>query len=483
MRKSSNILSAALLALCVLFSGNVAAQSSQDYINKTKRHLYALNDSISKYCRDSVNLQKELDKLPKSSVGELTTRLNNCVNDTISLTSKLKSNSILLDSMSLKHAALNDSLALKLKRFTNDLLNAPCNPEAIKSLASYKSYPVLKGNAQLEKNIQLLNAYEAYSTQLLSLVMPVYETIDRNGWQPLGNKSEVLNKFSKGLSDFKKKVYKDYGKENSNIPILDRTIDNLEKLRDNMFGGSKETMEAIIQNLTPTSYHLESPVEMLTVYKAQIDSLNQLNSTGTESLNSMRSEIDKLQRDIESSGAGKRVSLEQKLKAIHVKCDDWREEKDIAIFKECLFINLKQPYNDTIITALRHFATETYFKSYKDFQEPYLHILDNYGAYTDALYNVMRDCYNEYCRKAGWQRLPDDLINNVRKRLTSQEYYKLYYVRKDKVNSPHLNGIISEYLKLMNTGFSDCKTQYLELLTKLRGKVPKKRSASSENKN
>lgn len=481
MMRLSKILSIAFLALCALLSSNVAAQSSRDYINKTIQHIKALDDSISKYCHDSVAVQKELDKLPKSSVNDLTTKLNQCVKDTIYLTTQLKNDSIMLDSKILNRDALNDSLPTKMINFINNLLNAPCNPDAIKSLAKYTNYPTLKGNKQIENDYKLLKDYEGYSNNLLNIVKPVYDALARNGWEPLMDKNSI-DKLNKNLDKFKK-TYKNFGKVNNNIPLLDRTIISLENLIKNNFGDSKNVLEAVIFNLTPASYHLESPIEMMETYKAQIDSLNDLIIANTDSLTDKYSKIRKLSQDIEAAGGGKRMALEKKLNAIHIKCDDWREEKDKAIFKECLFINLKQPCNDTIIKKLRPFANETYFKSYQDFQQPYLPIIDNYGAYTDSLYNVMRDCYNNYCRKAGWQRLPDDLVNNVRKRLTRQEYYKKYYIRKDKVNSPHLNEIISEYLKLMNTGFAGCKTQYMELLTKLRGKKPKPKKSDSNTDN
>lgn len=215
-------------------------------------------------------------------------------------------------------------------------------------------------------------------------------------------------------------------------------------------------------------------------------SLDYINTT-KEHIKALNDSIDKccsdsleLEARLHQEGADS-VELARQLDAIHIKCDDWRELKDIAIFKECLFINLKQPYNDTIISALRPFAKETYFKSYQDFQLPYLAIIDNYGTYSDSLYHVMRDTYNNYCRKAGWQRLPRDILSYVRTRLTSQEYYRLYYLSNDKINSPHLNEVITEYLKLLDTGFTNCKAKYLELITKLRGKAPKIKKVQSTN--
>ena len=483
MRRLSNILSIAFLALCVLLSSNVAAQSSRDYINKTKQHIKALDDSIKKYYNDSIELQKELDKLPKGNEKELTTKLDKCVKDTVPLSSQINSNTLLLESISLKRDILNDSLPEKVTKFINSLLNSPCNPEAIKSLAGYSNFPSLKGNAQINKDYKLLKDYEGYSTKLLGIVKPIYDALDRNGWQPLMEKSGDIKNFKNGLKNYKKNTYKSFNEPRNNIPLLDRTILSLENLITTNFGDSKNVLEELIFNLTPASYHLESPIIMMETYKAQIDSLNGLNKACNDSLNNKCIEIAKLKQDIDVSKSSNRKELENKLKAIHIKCDDMREAKDIAIFKECLFINLKQPYNDTIINALKGYATQTYFKSYKDFQRPYLPILDNYGTYTDSLYNVMRDCYNNYCRKAGWQRLPNDLVNNVRKRLANQEYYKQYYLRKDKINSPHLNSIISEYLKLMNTGFAGCKTQYIELLTKLRGKKPKPKKAQTNTDN
>lgn len=479
----NKILCLIVLAFSAVLPLDAAAQAgnSIDYINATKQHINALNDSIDKYCRDSVALQHELDKLPKGNVDELTKKLNACVADTISLSSQLDTNTQLLDSITLKRIALNDSLLMKVTKFTNNLLNTPCNPEAIKSLESYRNYPILKENEQIVKNIEQLNAYEDYSSQLMTIVKPLYEALDRNGWQPLAESSEVLKTFNNNLKNYKKNIYKNFGKENDNIPLLDRTIQSLEKHSDTRFGDTKNTLDEIIFNLTPCNAPFVSPVETLNGYNTLTDSLNTANRQAQEKLAKKHEEITKLKRDITVNGDGKRLALVQKLNAIHIKCDDMRELKDIAIFKECLFINLKQPYNDTIITALRPYAKETFFKSYQEFQEPYLPIIDNYGTYTDSLYIVMRDCYNNYCRKAGWKRLPSDILKYVRHQLTSQEYYKMYYLRKDKVNSPHLNDIISEYLKLLDSGFANCKTQYVKLLTKLRGKAPKIKKQSNSD--
>jgi len=462
---------------------NAAAQvgNSYDYINTVKQHIYALDDSIKKCCRDSVMIQRELNKLPESNVNELTAKLKECANDTARLTSQLRNDSIMLDDITLSQAALNDSLEIKVIKCTNTLLNTPCNPLVIKSLASYSNYGSLNNNSQLHKNIKLLNNYERYSSQLLDIVTPVVETLDRNGWMPLANNSNVHKQFKDNLKKFKQKTYKDYGKENENIILLDQTINSLETLSSTNFANSKDALQTVIHNLTPHDTAIVSPLEMMDAYRMQIDSLSQRCSSASIQLTSKRQEIDKINQYIESNSYQQRLDLEQQLQAIHTKCDDMREKKDIVIFKECLFYNLKHPYNDTIINALKPFIKETYFKSYQDFLNPYLHILDKYGAYTDSLYSVMRYCYNTYCIRAHWEPLPSDCIADVRAKLKNTEYYKLYYQRKDKVNSPHLNSIMGEYIKLMDSKFAGCRTQYMELLTKLRGKKPKPKNKKTDN--
>ena len=153
---------------------------------------------------------------------------------------------------------------------------------------------------------------------------------------------------------------------------------------------------------------------------------------------------------------------------------DIREELDNHLIDMCKYC-LSQPCDTVgnynwLRTQIEPMLDSVFHKSYTKCVNEYKVLLNNYEQYTIEIGEFLKRNY-KYTKVDGG--LTQNYRNSIMNDFNSLKYMKYYNQRnmppKEKpVYSPHLNNILQEFQKMVDSGFKNSKNSYLQLGKNLR---------------
>ena len=357
---------------------------------------------------------------------------------------------------SLKKSRLNTHKTFNTYLIT--LLNSRCNPQAIAAIKDYD-------DASMRSELDLLKKFESYSMSLKAPLESLKVALENNSWRKLEESSSALQQFDKAWdnSDYIIYIANDEG---NGIPFLNECVKSVISLRINGFDNCRNKLEQLLMDLTPNNSEATSPKQYADILARDARAMNRI----TE-LNKRIASLEIHLKTISNTNEQFNELDQQRHDMVELWYDK-REELDKLLMDACRY-TLSQPCDTAgayawMRSQLEPMLDSVFHKSYRAQRDGYLRLLADYDRQTTELGGFLKRMY--VYAKAG--QLNESTTNDIKRMLNSLDYYKSYYIKRNEakgVSSPNLDGIISDFEKMLSNNLSGGKEQLQLLTERLRG--------------
>ena len=266
-----------LIALAAMVTSSAMAQSNADkqYVQDLKSKLDVLMQDAEDLNKNTIKFDKELKAIPDEDPqdGLNRKRLNDLYQldykDSIAIIDCEKS---LAQRRNDRSQSTGDALDEKIDDFVLNLLQSPCNAQAINSLEDCEDLISNRTKRNdIVHDVNILKNYENYCNEIITALEGIHRDLTRAGWSKQEEGSLALQKFDDAWNRI---GYRDrYNKQGENIQYLDKRYKEIEDMRTNGFENCEAAFEKVIKELTPVKKTFTSPIANISKLSKEIKQL------------------------------------------------------------------------------------------------------------------------------------------------------------------------------------------------------------------
>lgn len=471
IKKYNKTIALVAIAAIGIFASLANTSEYKDYVRQAKHRADSLYNVANKYYNKNVKPLK--NKSQKASNNNEEAKQEEMLNEYQTLHSdSLNYVRMLRDTVQLNRlkATIDEQVGndfdLDIKKYIDELRTSQCNPEAIKALEGCDRFLGDRGKKYYNKNFKPLMNYERYCQEMKTVLDTLYMDLAFSDWgKP---EEDVLKRFDKdwkNISYFKVK-------KDERIPYLDTIEVQVKHLREfSSFEGSESSVVQIMNNLTPQDDFISSRPAILddiAKYNVVYDKVN-------SATNKLEQEIIPRIDTIWAYFQGVASTSDE----LYENTENWyniREELDNHLVDICKYC-LSQPCDTLgnfqwLYKQIEPMLDSVYHKSYTKQIKELRVLLDDYDNYTIEIGEFLKRNY-KYTKIDGG--LTEKQRTSIMNDFNGLKYMKYYNQRnkspKEKpVYSPHLNNILQEFQRMVDSGFKNSKERYIKLGSELRNK-------------
>ena len=476
--------SIALTLIVAMGTSTALAQTSADkqYVQELKSKLKSLKQEANDLNKNKIKLDNDLkaipDEDPKDGLNrkQLNELYQQDYKDSIAIIDCEKS---LAQKRKDKAQSTGDVLDQKIDDFVLNLLQSPCNAQAIASLEDCEDLISNKTKRKaIVHDVNILKNYENYCNEIINALEDIHRDLKRAGWSKQEEGSPALQKFDDAWNRI---GYRDrFNKQGENIQYLDKRYKEIEDMRANGFENCEAAFEKVIKELTPVKKPFTSPIANICKLSKDIEQLEAKLEAAQNSRKTNAPEIKRLETAINFNESNNKEynRINNQRKQETEKLNAKKDAIDKVLYDACLYcLDQKHPCDtlgnnewlrkevEKLTDAKSKYPqSEDYKKLFSQFNE----LFNNYEAYTLEIGEFLQNCY-KYNKGNG--ELTNAMRNEINTELKNLKYWKYYSNRngKNAVHSRNLDYILGEFEAMFNTNFKNCKARYRKLGPMLRG--------------
>ena len=447
MKISLKIKALIVLAVMALMPDAAGAQTWEqwDYLNNLKDSVERLLRIAQEFHEENVApLERQLNALPAEvSKGDV----DAMIQDVDAAAQELE-----------KLTARRQPMRKQLNDYIVTLLSSRCNPQAVAAMSKYS-------DPSMRVNLELLKNYEQYSLGLKAPLESLRTALEQNGWRRLDESSAAMQAWDKAW-DAAGYISYISNHDDSGIPFLDECVSRVMSMRLRGFDNCRADLEQLLTLLTPAASEATNPAKYDSLIADEAAASQRIGrlSKHVDGVGSQLSDIDKTNRQFN-------VLDKQRYEAVELWYDK-REKIDKMLIGACRYV-LSQPC-DTVggykgmCKQLTPLLDNVFHKSYRAQRDGYLQLLADYERSTADVANFLKRIF-VYVRSG---KVNETMKSDIKSSLQSLDYYKTYYATRNNakpVSSPHLDGIVADFEKMLANNFADGKEPFQQLSERLRG--------------